>query len=121
MEPWQIGRRQPPHLPALYDLAADTLVRSADKPKREDAMVLIDGAQLFPTRLKLVYQGAAIAAEAGEAQAAHALADHGIRIGTDPAVKKRFEDLKARLPPAPPAPPPAAPAPTPSPAAPARK
>lgn len=105
IEPLQVGRRQPPHLPALYDLAADTLVRAELKPTRDEAMVLIDGAQLFPTRLKLVFQAAAIANEAGELQAAHALVDHGLRVGTDEAVKKRFADLKALFPPAPPAPP----------------
>ena len=68
-------------------------------------LFVAEGAQLFPTRLKLVYQAAVVAGDAGELQAAHALADHGIKYGPDEKVKKRFEDLKATLPPAPPAPP----------------
>lgn len=114
IDPLLLVRRQPPQLPALYDLVGDAWLRSEAKPKREDAVVLIDGAQLFPTRLKLVYQAALMAAEVNELQAAHALADHGIRLGSDANVKKRFADLKASLPPAPPAPA----APEPSPAAP---
>jgi hypothetical protein len=102
LEPLLVGRRQPPHQYQLYDLVADTWARSAVKPKREDAVVLIEGAQLFPTRLRLVYQAASIAAEVGEIQAAHALADHGVKYGPDANVKQRFEALKATFPPAPP-------------------
>ncbi len=102
LEPLLAVRRSPPHMPALYDLVADTWMRSEAKPKRDDVMVLIDGAQLFPTRMKLIYVAANFAADVNELQAAHALADHGIKYTTDPAGKKRFEDLKATLPPAPP-------------------
>jgi hypothetical protein len=116
--PLRLGRGQPPHMYALYDLAADTLARSAAKPTREDAVLLIEGAQLFPARLKLVFQAGAMAAEAGEIQAAHALADHGIKWAPDDATRKRFTDLKASLPPAPPASAaPAASEPAPAPAA----
>jgi hypothetical protein len=104
LEPLLQARRQPPPQPAVYELVADTWMRSAVKPKHDDAVVVAEGAQLFPTRLKLVYQAAVVAADAGELQAAHALADHGIKYGPDEKVKKRFEDLKATLPPAPPAP-----------------
>jgi hypothetical protein len=58
-----------------------------------------------------------MAAEIDELQSAHALADHGIKHSPDVNAKKRFEDLKALLPPAPtpPDPEPASP-PAPSPA-----
>jgi hypothetical protein len=100
--PLQLARGQPPPSLALYELAADTWTRAEMKPKKDDVSMLIEGAMLFPTRLKLVYQAGAMAAEAGELRAAHALADHGIKYGPDANVKKRFEDLKASLPPAPP-------------------
>jgi hypothetical protein len=103
IEPLKLGRGQPPHLYPLYELAAETWVRSGMKPKRDDVMIVIEGAQLFPTRLKLVFQAAALAGEAGEYQAAHALADHGIKYSPEAAGKKRFEDLKKTFPPAPPA------------------
>lgn len=101
VDPLLVARRQPPHNYAIYDLMADTWARSATKPKREEAIPIIEGALLFPTRLKLVFQCIYFAADIGDLKSAHALADHGIRIGTDPNVKKRFADAKAGLPPAP--------------------
>jgi hypothetical protein len=106
------ARRQPPPVPAVYDLMADTWMRSVDTPKREDVTVLVDGVRLFPGRLKLTYQAAVLCSSAGLAEAAHSLAEHGIRVAPEAAAKARFEALKAALPPAPPetAPPPPAPA-----------
>lgn len=101
LEPLLLVRRQAPPMPGLYDLAGDAWLRSEAKPVKDDAMLLIEGAQLFPTRLKLVYRAALFANEVNELQAAHALADHGIRYANDAAGKKRFEELKASLPPAP--------------------
>ena len=105
LSPLQIARKQRPPLPAVYDLAGDTWMRAAVLPKHDDAVFLVEGAQIFPTRFKIIFQAAVIAARAGEIQPAHALADHGIKYAPDAAGKKRFEDLKAALPPAPPAPP----------------
>jgi hypothetical protein len=105
MQPLLLARRQPPPSPAVYDLAGETLVRSATKASRDDVVMLTEGAQLFPLRLKLVYQAAVVAADAGELVPAHALADHGVKYAPEGQAKKRFEDLKASLPPAPPAPP----------------
>ena len=110
LDPLLAVRRSPPHMPALYDLVADTWARSTANPKLDDVKVMIDGAQLFPTRMKLVFIAAGFAADVNELQAAHALADHGIRYAPEGAAKKKFEDLKATFPPAPPSaePPPAA-------------
>ncbi len=116
IDPLRLGRGQLPHMYALYELASDTLARSGVKTKPDDAKLIIEGAQLFPTRLKLVFHAAILANEVGELQAAHALADHGIRYGPDANAKKRFEDLKATFPPAPPAPPAETPAAGPAPA-----
>jgi hypothetical protein len=100
--PLLAGRRQPPHTFGIYDLLADTWARSAVKPTRDDATPIIEGAVLFPTRLKLVYQAALFAADIGDLKSAHLLAAHGIRYGPDAAVKKRFQDMKDQLPPPPP-------------------
>ncbi|MGH7945645.1 MAG: hypothetical protein ACREF9_11625, partial [Opitutaceae bacterium] len=105
MLPLRMARKQPPPIATVYELAGDTLLRSDVKLGRDDAVIVIEGAQLFPTRLKLVFQAAVMASELGELQSAHALADHGIRYAPDGTAKKRFEDLKASLPPAPPPPP----------------
>ena len=105
MQPLLLARKQPPPLPAVYDLAGDTLTRSFDKLKRDDAVMLIEGAQLFPLRFKLIFQAALAATDIGDLQSAHALVDHGIKYSPDEKAKKRFEELKGSLPPAPPAPP----------------
>jgi hypothetical protein len=111
IQPLLVARKQPPPMPAVYDLAGDTLVRSAVKPSREEAVMVVEGAQLFPLRLKLVYQAALMASEVDELVSAHALADHGLKYSPEGSAKKRFEELKAALPPPPPE---AAPAPTPA-------
>jgi hypothetical protein len=105
LEPLLAVRQSPPHMPALYDLVADTWSRSEATPKLDDTKVMIDGAMLFPTRMKLVFVAAGFAAQVNEVQAAHALADHGIKYAPEGPARKRFEDLKATFPPAPPAPP----------------
>ncbi len=102
IEPLRLARRQPPVAVGLYDLAGDTWARSAAPLQKEDTALLIEGAMQFPTRLKLVFQAAVAARQTNELQAAHALADHGIKYATEASGKKRFEELKASLPPAPP-------------------
>src|SRR5688572_16204031 len=68
MQPLRVARKQPPPMTAVYDLAGDTLVRGTMKPERDDAVMIVEGAQLFPMRLKLVYQAAVMAAELNELQ-----------------------------------------------------
>ncbi len=102
IEPIRLARRQPPPVVGLYDLAGDVWARSPVPLKKEEASLLIEGAMQFPMRLKLVFQASVAAAQADELQAAHALAEHGIKYGPDAGVKKRFQDLKDSLPPAPP-------------------
>ncbi|MDO8544190.1 MAG: hypothetical protein Q7S40_27425, partial [Opitutaceae bacterium] len=113
------ARKQPPPMPAVYELLADTWVRSSVTPKRDDVTILAEGVQLFPGRLKLTYQTAALCATAGVPEAAHSLVDHGIRIAPDANSRARFEALKKSLPPEPPKtePPAAAPAAAATPAA----
>lgn len=101
VEPLMIARREPPHQHGVYDILADTWMRSIERPTRDEAIPAIEGAILFPTRLKLIYQASMLAAEINDLKSAHALADHGIKWGPDAAVKKRFQDLKQELPPAP--------------------
>jgi hypothetical protein len=101
MQPLLLARKQPPPVAAVYDLAGDALVRSAVKSSREEAVMVVEGAQLFPLRLKLVYQATLMAAEIGELKSAHALAAHGIKYSPDPSARQRFEEIKSLLPPAP--------------------
>ena len=92
-----------PLLPAIYDLAGDTWARSSASPGKDEARMMVEGAQLFPTRLKLIFQAGVMARDTGDARSAHALADHGIKWAPDASVRQRFEALKSSLPPAPPA------------------
>lgn len=111
LELLKTARQQPPPTPAVYDLMADTWVRTAATPTREDATMVAQGVQLFPTRLKLAYQAAALCASTGMLEAAHSLADHGLRLAPDMDSRARFEKLKAALPPDPAPATPAAPIP----------
>lgn len=99
------ARTQPPAMPEIYELMADTLVRSADAPKRETLQVLFDGVNQFPRRLGIVYQTAVLCIRAGETKAATALVEQGLRLAPDESSKAHFTALKASLPanPAPPA------------------
>jgi len=102
--PLAFAHGKTPLLPAIYDLAGDTWARSAGNPGADDARMMIEGAQLFPTRLKLIFQAGVIARDTGDLRAAHALADHGVKWAPEGSARQRFEALKASLPPAPPAP-----------------
>jgi hypothetical protein len=98
------ARKQPPAAPGVYDLMAETWGRSTVTPKRDDIIALVEGVRLYPGRLKLAYQTAALSADAGMLDVAHSLADHGIKYAPDAGSRTRFEDLKKKLPPAPAAP-----------------
>lgn len=109
--PLMAARRLPPPRLALYDLAADTLMRGEARATRDQAALAIEGARLFPQRMKLVYQAGALSADAQLIEAAHALADHGLRFSRDAATRQSFTELKSALPPMPAALSSAAPAP----------
>jgi len=98
VDPLLFARRQPPPSYAIHDLLADTWARSAVKITKEDALPVIQGALLFPSRLKLVYQCIFFAAETGDLTSAHALADHGIKYSPEGPGKQRFLEAKAALP-----------------------
>lgn len=99
--PLLAARHQPPPLPEIYELMADTLVRSADTPKRETLMILLEGANLFPRRLGIAYQTAVLCVRAGEIRGATGLVDRALLIATDEKIKALFVELKASLPPLP--------------------
>ena len=64
---------------------------------------MVEGAMLFPTRLRTIFQAGVLARDAGDLQSAHALADHGIKYAPTPEARQRFTGLKESLPPVPPA------------------
>ena len=77
--PLAFAHGKTPLLPAIYDLAGDTWARSSASPGKDEARMMVEGAQLFPTRLKLIFQAGVMARDTGDARSAHALADHGIK------------------------------------------
>lgn len=93
-----VARHQPPHMPELYELLADTWQRSAAKPTRDDVLILIQGATLFPDHLAYVAQTAAFAVDAGIFDAARPMIEHGLDRAKDPQIAARFAQLKASLP-----------------------
>lgn len=101
LELLRIARAQPPPLAEVFELAADTLARSVVPPAEADLGFLMEGVQRFPGRLRLVYQTATLCSAGGWLAPAHSLAEHGIKLAAEPAIKARFERLKAALPPEP--------------------
>ena len=98
------ARSLPPQNPAVYELLADTWVHSPTPPQRDDLVPLVQGVQLFPARLRMVYETATLCADAKIYDAAHSLAEHGVKSAPDAATKAKFEQFRATLPPLPAAP-----------------
>jgi hypothetical protein len=97
------ARRQSPPIVTEYEMMADTWLRRNAKVKPEEIGTLVDGIRMFPGRMKLAFQIGTLAFDAGLNDLAHAMADHGLKYSPDAQTKSRFEQLKAALPPAPPA------------------
>jgi len=101
LAPVTFAHGTPPFLPALYDVAGDAWARSAAPPTAADAKLMIEGARLFPSKMRLVFQAGVMARDTGDLRSAHTLADLGIRWSPPGAGKQSFEALKASLPPEP--------------------
>ncbi len=98
------ARKQPPMVAPVYELMADTWLRRGEKCSKEELGTLVDGIRIFPGRMRLAYEIGVLAMDAGDNELAHTMADHGLRYSPDANGKARFQQLKAALPPAPPAP-----------------
>ncbi|MFM9956174.1 MAG: hypothetical protein ACKVVO_19145 [Opitutaceae bacterium] len=99
LAPLLIARVQPPSMPEVYEVMTDVWAQSAETPKRDDVLFLIEGVRFFPGRLRMLYQAAVLSARANMLDVAHAFAEHGVKFAPDPKGKARFEALKASLPP----------------------
>jgi hypothetical protein len=91
------ARTLPPTEAETYELWAETLLSSEARPTKEDAGGLIEGVKLFPNRLKLVYETAALAGDAGLTEAALSIAEYGLKATAEPKGKAKFEALRSRL------------------------
>jgi hypothetical protein len=103
LAPLLIARHQPPPLFEVYELMADTLIRSAEIPTRETLVALFDGANLFPGRLGIAYNTAVLCLRAGELKGARALIDRALAIAPAGRHRALFLELQAALPPPAPA------------------
>ncbi len=93
------ARTLPPLNRGVFELLADTWMRSTVRPTEADVLPLIAAARQFPTQLNLVYITANLCRRAGLADAARALVAHGLKYAPDAATKSRFEQLQAGVPP----------------------
>jgi hypothetical protein len=97
--PLLVARTQPPSTSELYELVAESYVRSEAAPKAETLAVLVEGVQLYPRRLGLVYQTAVLCLYGGEVNNAALLIEHGLRYAPTGAPQARFAALRESLPP----------------------
>jgi hypothetical protein len=80
---------------------ADTWMHNATKAKKEEAAVLVEGVKMFPGHLRLIYETALLCLDADLIEAAHSLAEYGMKHAPEGAPRKKFEQLNATLPPIP--------------------
>lgn len=97
IEPLWAAQKEPPPKALVFELLAETWGRAEAPPPVPEVERLLSGAQLFPTRLGLVFDTAVLCQRVGLAQPARALAEHGIKHAEDAVVKRRFEQLASSL------------------------
>ncbi len=97
--PLLVARTQPPTMNELYELMAETYVRSVDAAKPETLDMLVEGVQLYPRRLGLVYQTAVLCLYGGAVDNAALLIEHGLRYAPAGTPQARFAALRDNLPP----------------------
>lgn len=95
------ARKLAPALPETYELIAEAWAQSEAAPKPENLAVLDEGIRAFPRDSALLYNAATLYQQAGSAATASSIARLGLRFSTEPAVRARFEQLLATLPPTP--------------------
>ncbi|MDI1319750.1 MAG: hypothetical protein PSW75_06085 [bacterium] len=104
LEPLFTARSQPPALPEVYELIAETWAASASSPGPAQLAVLDEGVRLYPRNAGLVYADATLQVKAGQFAAAEPLIRLGLRVTTDADLRAKYELLKAGRPAPPPAP-----------------
>jgi len=97
--PLLVARIQPPPMPETYELIGDAYARSVDDPKPEIMGMLIEGVNLNPRRIGLVYRTALLFIRIGDFKDAATLIEHGLRYSPPGMAQTRFAELKATLPP----------------------
>ncbi len=97
IEALKTAQMQPPELAGVYALAAEMWMASAANPTRDQFAAVVRGVNLFPRDFNLLLQATLLAAGRGFPAEARALAAHGVKIATEPAVQDRFRMLQAAV------------------------
>lgn len=97
LAPLLAAREQQPPLPEVYELFAEVWRASAEPPARAQLEVLAEGVRLFPRRSELVARAAELNLRHGFTDAARWQINLGLTLAPDAAVRKRFEELQARM------------------------
>lgn len=105
LAPLTVARKLPPPTAEVYELITDTYMHSSTVPSTDEIKVLVTGVTTFPNHLRMLFQSAQLAAQAGAFDVAHSFTDYGLKVAPDAKTKATFEKFNATLPPAPPAPP----------------
>ncbi|AWI10245.1 hypothetical protein [Ereboglobus luteus] len=97
LDPLMIARSQPPAMPEVYLLIADTWRRSAQNPTPEQLNVLLEGTVRCPRNAEILLQTAELLAQNGDEKMAARLVNLGIASSRNNATRKQFEDLREKL------------------------
>jgi len=97
LSPLRAARAQPPPMPALYELAADTWLSAESAPDRDQLLMLFEGVNTFPRRSSLAYKTAVLCLGHGHTNEARALIEFGLANAGGADTRKGFEDLRASL------------------------
>lgn len=98
LEPLFVARSQPPVLPEIYDLIAQTWSQCETAPSGAHLAVLDEGVRSNLRDAALVYDTAALNLRSGRVAETAALIRLGLRVATDDATRVKFEALRAGLP-----------------------
>lgn len=97
IEALKTAQTQPPELAGVYAVAAEMWMLAAAGPTREQFIAVVRGVNLFPRDFNLLLQATLLAAGRGFPTEARALAAHGVKFATEPAVQDRFRMLQAAV------------------------
>ena len=104
LQPLSTARTQLPAMPEVYLLEVATLAKSESASTPEQFAFLSEGIQLFPRNPELLYRTADYCLQIGRAETAADLIEIGLKVSPNEKATALFLQLKAKLPPLPPAP-----------------
>jgi len=104
LQPLMTARTQLPAMPEVYLLTIAALANDESAPTPEQFAILSEGIRIFPHHAELIYRTAEYCLQIGRPEPAADLIEIGLKISPNEKVASLFLQLKAQLPPVPPAP-----------------